>query len=150
MGRLVRHAGQLPAPLTHAPRGALLAYQQRPWGAFIPPPARASARVPPARRGPVRSPSSQSAPRLVLASWTPLSLLRHSPRAICKVGPESSLTRSKLQVFAQFRRAMCPFLPKSPIVMRHVESLKSNSLSVEIKLKLRICPINCQKSPKII
>ena len=66
-----------------------------------------------------------------------------------QVGPESSLARSKLQVFTQFARAMCPSLPKSPIVMRHVASPKSNSLNVEIKLKLRICPFNCQKSPKI-
>ena len=41
----------------------------------------------PARRGPVRSPSSQSAPRLVRDSWAPLSLLRHSPRAICTSRP---------------------------------------------------------------
>ena len=52
-----------------------------------------------------------------------------------QVGPESSHARSKLQVFTQFARAMCPSLPKSPIVMRHVASPRSNSLRVAKNLR---------------
>ena len=142
---------------THTPRGPIHAHKRalrQQLAPFLHPRAkRRASRLPAAPMGRVHTTSSarKCACSTKPDTWAP----RRSPPPIrvefsAPGGPGCSLARSKLQVFAQFARAMCPSLPKSPIVMRHVASPKSNSLSVEIKAQLRICPFNCQKSPKII
>ena len=113
-----------PPPFLHARRGAMFLHQQRQRARFL---HLQCAQVRAAQLLPFHQPSPTCGPRSAF-----FTILR---APFVQVGPESSLARSKLQVFTQFARAMCPSLPKSPIVMRHMASPKSNSLSVAKNLR---------------